>query len=321
MPVNGGLTVGVDVGATKVATVLLDPDGRVLHADRRPTDASAGPAHVLETIARSVRSLGAPASEPAAAVGVGVAAQVDSAGNVRFAPNLRWKDLPLGRDLSAALGAPVRVLNDVRAATVGEWTHGAARGQTDVVCLFLGTGLGGGVVSGGRLLTGATNTAGELGHLTIVHGGRRCTCPNSGCLEAYVGGWAIAERAREQARSDAAAEARLASAAGGSLDTLTARTVLRLAVEGDPMARRLLDETRGYLTAGLVGIVNAFNPSLLVAGGGVLDGAPDLFESALEAARPRVLPSAGEGLRGARAALGESAVAIGAAVWARGELA
>ena len=308
MQKESGLAVGVDLGGTKIASVLLDPSGRVLGSDRRPTHAEDGPSGVVANDVESVRAV---AGTTPSAVGVGVAAQVDREGNVRFAPNLRWSDVPLGPTLEKAFGVPVSVLNDVRAATVGEWHHGVARGVTDLVCLFLGTGLGGGVVSGGTLLQGASNAAGELGHLTIVTNGRRCTCPNAGCLEAYVGVAAIAERAREIARDGA-------SPATGGMD-VTAEEVLRRAAAGDPLARRLLDETREYLAAGLVGIANAFNPKLIVAGGGVFEGAPDLFDSALALARPRILPSIAEVLRGARAALGEQAVAIGAAAWARGE--
>lgn len=318
---EGGYTVGVDLGATKVASVLLDPEGRVRRSDRRPTDAGRGSALVIQTVVDSVRSLTGAGTEIPSAVGVGVAAQVDLAGSVRFSPNLRWKDVPLGEELRVALSTPVSVLNDVRAATVGEWHHGVGRGEADLVCLFLGTGLGGGVVSGGHLLRGSSNAAGELGHLTIVHGGRRCTCLNSGCLEAYVGGWAIAERARDAARTDPAAAARLESASAAPLERLDTEAIVRLAGAGEPFAVELLQETSDYLASGLVGIANAFNPHLIVAGGGVLTGAWEVFERALESARPRILPSIAEGLRGARTALGNDAVAIGAAEWARGETA
>ena len=315
MPVEDGFTVGVDLGATKVSTLLMDRRGEVRRSDRCPTSAGSGPQAVLEVVEASIHRVAG--SEPIRAMGVGVAAQVDRDGIVRFAPNLRWSDLPLGPSLARDFGVPVHVLNDVRAATVGEWRRGVALGQTDLVCLFLGTGLGGGVVSGGRLLVGATNAAGELGHLTIVAGGRRCTCPSSGCLEAYVGGWAIADRAREAARADPPTAARWETSSGEPVDRLTAETVVRLAREGDPVASRVLTATQEYLTAGLVGIANAFNPRMIVSGGGVFAGAPALFDSALEAARPLMLPSVAEGLRGARAALGADSVAIGAAVWAR----
>ncbi len=318
MSMERGVSVGVDLGGTKMLTALVDEDGKVLREDRQPTGANRGADDLVHSIVEAARRLTGGRPSSACAVGVGVAAQVDHRGTVRFSPNLRLKELPLREELEAALGLPVRVLNDVRAATVGEWRFGVGRGESDLVCLFIGTGLGGGVVSGGRLLVGRSNAAGELGHLTVVAGGRPCTCPNRGCLEAYVGGWAIAARAREAAGDHPDEAARFARAAGVPLESADAHVVLEQARRGDPFAERVVAETRSFLSAGLVGIANAFNPRLIVAGGGVVSGG-DLFESALVDARPRMLPSIAEPLRGARAALGDAAVAIGAATWARGE--
>ncbi|HYK92721.1 MAG TPA: ROK family protein [Thermoplasmata archaeon] len=314
-----GSTIGVDLGATKVATVLLGDGGRILATDRRPTGAERGISPVISTVLDSVRAVTRQSSEPVRAAGVGVAAQVDLNGSIRFAPNLRWRNVALGDELSRELRLPVTLLNDVRAATLAEWKHGAGQGERDLVCLFLGTGLGGGVVSGGRLLIGDANAAGELGHLTVQKGGRRCTCPNSGCLEAYVSGWALAERARETASADPASAASLQRRAGGSLERVDAGMVIELARSGDAFSSHLLEETRDYLAAGLVGIANAFNPRLILGGGGLLEGTPELFDGAFEAARPSMLPSVADHVRCAHAALGGNAVALGAAAWARGE--
>ncbi len=321
MATKGELAVGVDLGGTKMITALVDPEGRVLREERLPTGAGRDPDRVVQAIADSAGRTMAEAPNPPAAIGVGVAAQVDFEGRIRFAPNLQWRDVALRSELEAALGLPVRVLNDVRAATVGEWRFGAGRGEDDLVCLFIGTGLGGGVVSGGHLLVGHSNAAAELGHLTIVAGGRRCTCSNRGCLEAYVAGWAIAERVREIARAEPEVAQRLESLAATPLDRMGAETVVAMAGRGDPTCQRLLGETREFLAAGLVGIANAFNPRLIVAGGGVVTGTGALFEDALEMARGRILPSVAEPLRSARSTLGEPAVAVGAAAWARGEVA
>jgi glucokinase len=131
-------------------------------------------------------------------VGVGVAGQVDAAtGQVLYAPNLEWHEVPLRYQLHKALGLQTLVVNDVRAATYGEWAYGAGHQTEHMICIFVGTGVGGGVVARGQVLDGCSNTAGEFGHATIVAGGRPCRCSNIGCLEAYVGGWAIARRAQE----------------------------------------------------------------------------------------------------------------------------
>jgi len=308
--------VGVDIGGTKMIVSLVSSEGRVISEKETPTGSRAGPDKVIRTIVAEVQELRARAAEKPHSVGIGVAGQVDNRGVVRFAPNLDWREVSLGPPLADAIGLPVRVINDVRASTIGEWRFGAARGERDIVCIRIGTGVGGGIISGHRLLLGDTNAAGELGHITVVTGGRKCTCPNSGCLEAYVGGWAIAERAREAAeRSPAEAAGSLEHArAGGS--GLDAGTLWRLASDGDPFAQRLMAETRTYLAAGLVAIANIFNPRLIVAGGGVVRSTGRLFEEAVEMARPHILPSIAAGLQSTRAQLEANAVAVGAAAWA-----
>jgi glucokinase len=237
-------------------------------------------------------------------------------GIVRFAPNLGWRNVPLGAMLEEALVLPVEVTNDVRAATYGEWLYGAGQGVDDLICLFVGTGVGGGIVSGGKLLEGCDNSAGELGHLTIMTDGRQCHCRNRGCLEAYAGGWAIAERAQEAVRSDPKAGQSLITLAG-SIERITAATVTEAYANGDPVAQRIVEETAHFLAAGVVGIVNAFNPCLLVLGGGVIQGSPMYLPMVERAVRINALEAALEGLRIVTAALGNKAGVIGAASLAR----
>ena len=254
-----------------------------------------------------------PASCP---LGIGVAAQVASDGTVLFAPNLRWHDVPLRARLARALGRRVAVLNDVQAATYGEWKYGAGRGTDDLVCLFVGTGVGGGIVADGRLRHGATGTAGELGHLSVARDGRKCRCPNSGCLEAYAGGWAIAARAREAVVADPRRGGRLVALAGG-LGRITSETVEEAYRAGDPLARELVRETQGYLADGLVSIVNAIDPAVIVLGGGVLGGYPSLVAALARDVRSRALKAAVDGLRVVPAALGPESGVVGAATYAR----
>jgi len=210
----------------------------------------------------------------------------------------------------------VVVTNDVRAATYGEWLYGAGQGVEDLACLFVGTGVGGGIVSSGKLLEGCNNTAGELGHMTIMTAGRQCHCRNRGCLEAYVGGWAIEERAQEAVRIDPKAGQPLIILAG-SIDKINAATVTEAYANGDPMAQHLVEETAHFLAAGITGIVNAFNPCLLVLGGGVIQGSPMYISMVERAVRIAALESALEGMRIVIAALGSKAGVIGAAALAR----
>lgn len=311
------LALGIDLGGTKVLTALVDPDGAVVESYRHPTGSGGGFEAVLARIVESVESCLAAAGDPTiVAAGVGVAGQVSADdGSVYFAPNLGWRDAALGTGLAEALGMPVAVLNDVRAATWGEWRYGAGREADDIVVVFVGTGIGGGVVSGGRLLEGCTNAAAELGHLTIVAEGRPCRCPNLGCFEAYAGGWGIAERAQAAVAGDPDAGRRLKELAGG--DPLTAAHVTAAFRDGDPLGTQLFDDTARYLGAGLTAIVNAFNPCTLVVGGGVVERSPEYLERASATVMARSLGIATRELAVVDAALGADGGVIGAADYAR----
>ena len=192
-------TLGVDLGGTKIDTALVDFCGNVVCSHYRFINPTRNPDIAISEIIDSVQICLKKTGKVASSLGLGVAGQIENIkGIVRRSPNLPdWKDVPLKARLEESLQIPVTINNDVRVITWGEWKHGAARGLNDFVCLFLGTGVGGGIVSKGQLLEGSQNIAGELGHMTIVAAGRKCHCPNEGCLEAYVGGWAIAERAQD----------------------------------------------------------------------------------------------------------------------------
>lgn len=320
MASDSGLAIGVDLGGTKLLTAQVTSGGEIVARDRRPTKSSGGFDAVVQQVADSVHACLERAErdgEGASAVGVGVAGQVSTeTGTVAFAPNLDWEDAPLGTALEDALDLPVAVLNDVRAATWGEWRHGAGKCSTDVVVVFVGTGVGGGVVSGGRLLEGCTNTAGELGHIPVVTNGRECTCGHRGCLEAYVGGWAIAERAQAAARTDPDRGRELVRRAG-SVGEITAQTVHEASAEGDPLAVRLVEDTAAYLAAGMVGLTNAFNPCRLVLGGGIVEHAPLYVDRVRAHVLEFALGAAVAELEVVGTALGGDGGAIGAAGYAR----
>ncbi len=316
MGTGADLVLGIDLGATKVVSGLVDARGRVVHSSGRQLHANDGPGGVIGTLVRSARSCLEAISEPPRLVGVAVAAQVDPrTGTVVHAPNLGWRDIPLARRVGDELGVPVFVLNDARAATYAEWQFGAGVGATDLFLLALGTGVGGAAEVGGRLLEGGSHAAGEVGHLTIVSGGRRCHCPNWGCFEAYVGGWAIGERAREAVRQDPEGGLDLVRRAG-SPELITAQTVFHSYRSGDALSRRLVRETERYLTDGAVSVVNAFNPSMLVLGGGLIAGMPEFVPAVEAAVRARCQPPAA-GARIVRAKFAEEAPMIGVATRAR----
>lgn len=311
------LTLGVDIGGTKIESVLVDGKGNIIGSSRRPTNAGSGAKGVVNEIIQSIKDSLELGEEGVVAVGVGIAGQVEGGtGIIKGSPNLPLTGISLKNLLEEEFDLPVYVTNDVRAATWGEWVFGAGRGSNDIILMFVGTGIGGGVVSGGRILEGCSNTSGELGHMTLVSRGRKCHCPNYGCLEAYVGGWAIGERAIEAVEENPSNGKNLVSIAG-EVDNITASTLSKAYENGDPLARDIIQETGRFLGSGLVGIINAFNPCIVILGGGVIEGIPVLIDIAEKECREKALPPAVEKIKFLKAALREKAVAIGAAAMAR----
>lgn len=316
---TASVTVGVDLGGTKVETALVDATGKIVESSRWQTNAARGAQGIVEDIAAGIRRYLGRASPHA--LGIGVAGQVEpGSGVVWNAPNLDWTDFPLRTRLAEAVGLPTFVLNDVQAATFGEWRHGAGQGVSDMVTIFVGTGVGGGVIADRRLIRGCDGSAGELGHLKVALDGRHCSCDRRGCLEAYAGGWAIARRAREAAEGQPREATRLVELAGGHRDTITAQVVADAFHQGDPLALALVKEVAQALGTGLASIANAFNPCLIILGGGVIDGLPELLDLARGEATSRAIEMALKSLRIERAGLGNHAGAVGAAAWARQEM-
>ncbi|HEU5210184.1 MAG TPA: ROK family protein [Longimicrobiales bacterium] len=311
-------TIGIDLGGTKVAGVLIDRSGHIVARERTSSLPERGADAVAETVALMVRALAAAAPSAVAGVGIGVAGQVDSAnGTVQNAPNLRWHDYPLGDVVHDATGHRVAVLNDVQAATYGEWTYGAARGATEAICMFIGTGVGGGIISNGQLFRGKSGAAGELGHTVVSLHGPGCRCGGRGCLEAYAGGWAIARRSFDAVVARPLAGRALIDAAGGDASAITATALAKAMKAGDPLARTLVREIEDALVAGLGSITNALNPEVIILGGGVIEALPQLLEECRQRLSLQALPVSAAAVRVERAALAGDAGAIGAAAWAR----
>lgn len=309
-------TAGVDLGGTKIEIAIVDRAGAVARADRRPTSEARTPGRAIRRIADSVRALQRRDGRQVSALGVGIAAQVRADGTVLHAPNLGWTDVPLARRLRRALGVPTLVVNDVQAIAFGEWKFGAGRGEPELLCVFVGTGVGGGLVYNGRLHRGSAGSAGEIGHLTIEVGGRLCTCGQRGHLEAYAGGWAIARRAQEAVRDRPAAGRELRARAGAT-SRISAETVAESFHAGDRLAGRLVEETALYLGAGLASAANLLGPGRIVLGGGVVDGIPELVAKVRRIVQRQALGSASRHLSIVPSRLGKVAGVIGAAALAR----
>jgi len=270
--------VGVDIGGTNLVVGSVAEDGsEILGLVSEPTLAERGADAVLERIVKLVRaSMAATPGKPIAGVGIGAPGPLDTArGVVLLTPNLGWTNYPVRDRLSAALGLPATLDNDANCAIFGEWWRGAARGAKHVVGLTIGTGIGGGIVLDGEIYHGASDIAGELGHMTIDSTGRRCKCGNYGCLEAYASGPAIAARAVEGI--EAGAETSLPAYVQNDLAKITAQVVYEAAHDGDAYAREVVHDTAKVLGAGVANIINIFNPQVVVICGGVTLAGDQLF--------------------------------------------
>lgn len=307
--------IGVDIGGTKIEMSIIDSNGQVVERLRKSTDVHGGYAAIEKQIVEGVTELKKKKESKPVGVGVGVAGQIDSErGIVHFAPNIpNFQNLPLQEHLSNQFNLPVAVLNDVRAATWGEWMHGAGKGCDDFVCIFLGTGIGSGIVSNGQMLKGYTNSAGEIGHMTIDLYGPSCTCGNRGCFEALAGGWAIGRSAKEAVLSSPVAAKPLLQLVQGDEEALTAKIVIEAAKKGDPLAQELIDKVFEAIVAGSVSVINAFNPKRLIFGGGLADGLAVVVDVVDAAVRGRALKVATDSLEIVPAQLGNQAGVIGAA--------
>lgn len=278
---QNNLTLGVDVGGTKMLLLVMTEDGEVVDRVRRPTDADGGPEQVVHDIAQCVNEQFSDKMLAVQSAGLGIAGLVNRrTGTLISAPNLSMEETPLGPMLNEQIDRPVLVLNDVDAATYAEWKHGAARGFRNVIGAFLGTGVGGGIITEGHLLEGERSSAAEIGHMPIVEGGRKCNCGNHGCLEAYAGGWAIGERARERVASEPDRGDVLVDLAGGP-EQITAEIVSKAGSQGDELALELIERTGNILGAWASGLVNVFNPDRIILGGSVGKGFPH-FSDAIE---------------------------------------
>ena len=308
------LAIGVDIGGTKVAAGVVDESGRLLDRELRATPGN-DVARTEAVIVEVVEVLAA--RNDVAAVGIGAAGWLDRNGTVLFAPHLAWRNEPLQRALAGRIPLPLVIENDANAAAWAEYRFGAARGEPVVVCVTLGTGIGGGLVIDGSVYRGAYGVACEYGHMTLVPDGRRCACGNRGCWEMYASGRALARDAKELAEESPVAAARMVELAG-SVEGLSGPIVTAAAADGDPAARSLCTGMGRYLGRGLANLAAVLDPSVFVIGGGV-SAAGDLL---LEPAREEFAHTlTGRGFRPqagiALAALGPAAGLVGAADLAR----
>ncbi len=261
------LTIGIDIGGTKVAGGVVDEHGRIIEKLKRPTPA-ASPARTAQVIVEVVSTLRT--RHQVEAVGLGAAGFVDDdRGSVLFAPHLAWREEPLRKQVADLVGLPVVVENDANASAWAELRFGAARDQEHVLLIAVGTGIGAGLVLSGEVYRGRWGLAGEPGHYRVVPDGRLCGCGNRGCWEQYASGSALVAEARDFARRSPGAAVRLLQLSGGTPEGITGLEVMTAAREGDAAALRCFDIIGRWLGEGLADMAAILDPGCFVLGGGV----------------------------------------------------
>ncbi len=313
------LRLGVDLGGTNARAALVDAATGAVVASHKLRHEERTPIAVARTVAEAVRQAAGQAGvavRDLGGAGVGVAGQcLGATGVVLNAPNLGWRDIPFGDLLAAELGVPVRIVNDLSAAAWGERGFGAARGVDDAALVFVGSGVGSGLILGGRLHEGGSGVAGELGHVKVAPRGsqpRRCGCGEWGCLEAYVGGMNLAARVRDDLAEGKAGA--VLAAAGGDPSKVSASAVEAAYAGGDVYARDLWAEAGELLGTAMANLCTLLNPARLVLGGGVLLGCPNLMRITRAHVGDRTLKAARRGLAVEVAGLGDDAGVVGAAL-------
>lgn len=314
------LFVGVDLGGTKILAGVFGPQLRLLQTAKLSTKSSRGFEPVVERIARCVRDAVDEADmnlKQVQAIGIGAPGAVDSeTGEVIFAPNLQWKDAPLRKELEKRLEIPVFVENDCTACTLG--VHEVElKGRTrNLLGVFLGTGVGGGLILDGRVHRGFNGTAGELGHMVLQVGGPKCGCGNNGCFEALASRTALFREILQRVK--AGEKTILTEMLGDGLDDLKSGDLRKALRKGDKLVEKVVESAAEYTGIAIANLINILNPEVVVLGGGVIDALEDEMMSIItETALDYAMPGTVKGVEIIASKLGDNAGITGGAVLAK----
>ncbi len=313
--------LAVDLGGTKIVTALVSFEGQILSREYIPTLAEEGALAVIGRIVSSAGSLlrnsGMDPSS-VASVAVAAAGAIDPAkGIVTDSPNLPgWHNIPLKDEIEKALGVRTFIVNDATAAALGEHRFGAGRGMRNLIYLTVSTGIGGGIIIDNRLYSGASGSAGELGHMTIDISGPRCPCGNTGCLEMLASGRAVAREAQRVIAQGTKTVMR--EIAEGHAEFVTAQTVAAAANRGDAVAISIVSKAANYLGIGLVNLVNIFNPEMIIIGGGMAKMGEMLLQPARKLVAERAFQYPASIVRIVSSQLGDNSGVLGAVAFVTG---
>ena len=317
------LTLGIDLGGTKILAAVVDPRGEILGSDESVTPAAKERDAIIQSIVDSAqRALkkAVVAISDVCAIGVGAAGISNPEAGILFSsPNLPGLRNVLLRDImQGRLGKKTFLINDADAAALGEFYFGAGRGARSFIYITLGTGIGGGILIDGKIYTGAIGAAGEVGHMTIDDNGPICNCGNKGCWETLASGTALAKEARR--RIVGGVRTSILEYAEGDIEKVTPEAIDSAAQRGDSLAKELIARTGYYVGVGLANLINIFNPELIVIGGGLSNIGDMLLKPAFKVAEERAFKEAFQAVRFASAGLGPNSGVLGAAAFALQEM-
>lgn len=309
------MRIGIDIGGTKIVAGLVDNSGKVL-ARKKILVGHRKSYHIVRDaiiqLVRDVLSAKGIHHEALERIGVASAGQIDlEFSKILFSPNLGWRNVPLRDDIESALKVHAFLENDVNAATYGEWRFGSARGADDVLGVFIGTGIGGGIILRGKVYRGFRNAGAEIGHMILNPFGHQCNCGNSGCFEAYCGGAYIVKRVRKHLAEGY--RGRLWEIIQGDPSILNAGHVEAASALGDELCQTVWAEVLEYLGSGLASMANLLNPEIIVLGGGVVYGTRHLLDDVKPILKKRAMAASLKNVRLVQAKLKEDAAIVGAA--------
>ncbi len=312
--------VGVDLGGTKILAGVFDDKLACLGRTKMSTKSERGPEEVMDRIARCVREVVDECDldlKQVRGVGIGAPGAVDpETGRVIFAPNLQWQDVPLKKTMEKELGMVVAVENDCNSATLGVFEKEMQSKPRYLVGIFIGTGIGGGIIADGKLYSGSGGTAGEIGHMVIQVGGPKCNCGNRGCFEALASRTAIF-RTIGAAIKDGQKSV-LTEMLGPDLADLRSGDLRKAIRKGDKLVEKIVEEDAEYTGIAVANLINILNPQAVVLGGGVIDALGDeMMAIIVETAEDYIMNGTSKGVEIVASKAGDDAGIIGGAVLAR----
>jgi glucokinase len=312
--------VGVDLGGTKILAGVFDLQLTCRGRSKMSTKADRGPEEVIERVADCVRDAVDECDldlKQVRGVGLGAPGSVDpDAGRVIFAPNLKWEDVPVKKVLEKQLGLPVFVENDGNSAILGIYETELQSKPRQVIGIFLGTGIGGGIILEGKLYSGFNGTAGEIGHMVIEVGGPKCNCGNRGCFEALASRTAIFRRIYDAVEDGQ--KTLLTELLGNDLKDLRSGDLRKAIRKGDKLVEKIVEEASEYTGVAVANLINVFNPEVVVLGGGVIDAlADEMMAIIVETAKDYAMNGTCKGIEIVATKVGDDAGIIGGAVLAR----